>query len=104
MILRPGQIFGRGAEKVPPSGTIAIAGRWIVVGAGKLTIPLVYVDDVVDALLLAADRDDLAGEIFHVADQEEVSQNDYLAECRRAQAPRSALFMFRGQRFMPPPF
>ena len=31
VVLRPGQIYGAGAEKIPPSGTIGIAGRWLVV-------------------------------------------------------------------------
>ena len=35
VILRPGQIFGPGAEKVPPGGTIALGGRWLVVGVGQ---------------------------------------------------------------------
>jgi nucleoside-diphosphate-sugar epimerase len=54
VILRPGQIVGPGAERVTPNGTLAIAGRWIAVGSASQTLPLVYVDDVVDALLLAA--------------------------------------------------
>jgi len=29
VILRPGQIFGPGAEKTPPSGVIGLAGRWL---------------------------------------------------------------------------
>jgi predicted dehydrogenase/nucleoside-diphosphate-sugar epimerase len=84
LILRPGQIFGRGAEKVPPSGTIAVAGRWVVVGSGELQLPLVYVEDVVDALLLAEERDCAAGSIFHLVDPEVVSQNEYLELCRNA--------------------
>ncbi len=84
VILRPGQIFGKGAERVAPSGTIAIAGRWIVVGSGKLQVPFVYVEDVVDALLLAAEREDVAGSIFHLADAEKVTQNEYLDVCSKA--------------------
>jgi 2-alkyl-3-oxoalkanoate reductase len=56
VVLRPGQIYGPGAEKAPPSGTIAIAGRWLVVGSGNHHVPLVYIDNVVDALMLAAQR------------------------------------------------
>src|SRR5581483_3610873 len=29
VVIRPGQIFGPGAEAVPPNGVIAIGGRWI---------------------------------------------------------------------------
>ncbi|MGH9583136.1 MAG: NAD-dependent epimerase/dehydratase family protein, partial [Bryobacteraceae bacterium] len=82
VILRPGQIFGAGSERVPPAGTIAVAGRWIVPGNANPRLPLVYVEDVVDALLLAAERDDVVGSVFHLADAEAVSQSEYLDRCR----------------------
>ncbi|MGB0135486.1 Gfo/Idh/MocA family oxidoreductase, partial [Dokdonella sp.] len=45
VILRPGQIFGPGAEKVTPNAVIGLAGRWVAVGDGGMTLPLAYVDD-----------------------------------------------------------
>jgi len=87
VIVRPGQIFGPGAESVPPNGVIGIAGRWILVGPGRATLPLVYIDDVIDALELAATRDGLEGRIFNIVDTTEVTQNDYLAA--RCSAPGS---------------
>lgn len=83
VILRPGQIFGPGAERVTPNGAIALAGRWIAIGAGAQTIPLVYRDDVVDALLLAAQAPDAVGRTFNIVDPEPVTQQDYLQRCRR---------------------
>jgi predicted dehydrogenase/nucleoside-diphosphate-sugar epimerase len=78
VILRPGQIVGPGAERVTPNGTLAIAGRWIAVGSPSQTLPLVYVDDVVDALLLAADAESALGQVFNVVDSQIVTQGDYL--------------------------
>lgn len=78
-IIRPGQIFGPGAESSTPNGVVQLAGRWVAVGSGDCTIPLVYVDDVVDAILLAAGRDCANGGIFHVVDRELVTQEEYLA-------------------------
>lgn len=82
VILRPGQIFGPGAEKVPPSGTIGLGGRWVVVGPGNLPLPLVYVDDVVDALVLA-ELAGTPGEIFQLVDRETVTQKEYAAAAKR---------------------
>jgi predicted dehydrogenase/nucleoside-diphosphate-sugar epimerase len=79
VVIRPGQIFGPGAEQVTPNGVVALAGRWIAVGPGAQTIPLVYLDDVVDALLLAATRDDVLGRCFNVVDPDEPSQQEYLS-------------------------
>lgn len=82
VILRPGQIVGPGAERVTPNGTLAIAGRWIAVGSPAQTLPMVYVDDVVDALLLAADAPAALGQIVNVVDPQIVTQGDYLARVR----------------------
>jgi 2-alkyl-3-oxoalkanoate reductase len=88
VIVRPGQIFGRGSEKFAPAGTIAFAGRWIVVGDGTLPLAAVYIEDVVDALLLAAERDNVVGGTFHIVDTENtLTQNDYIDACRRIAGP-----------------
>jgi predicted dehydrogenase/nucleoside-diphosphate-sugar epimerase len=81
-IVRPGQIFGPGAEMLPPYGTISLAGRWVVVGSGNILLPLVYIDDVVDALLLAAHRDSVCGKIFQLVDSERLTQRQYIDHCR----------------------
>ena len=82
VIVRPGQIVGPGAERVTPNGTLALAGRWIAVGPAQQTLPLVYVDDVVDALLLAAQTPAATGRIFNVVDPQIVTQGDYLARVK----------------------
>lgn len=82
-IVRPGQIFGPGAEETTPNATVKLAGRWVAVGSAAQALPLVYIDDVVDALLLAGEAPDAHGAIFHVVDAEPVTQGDYLAHCQR---------------------
>ena len=84
VILRPGQIFGPGAEQVTPNGTIALAGRWIAIGSGSRMLPLVYRDDVVDALLLAAESPQALGRTFNLVDTGSVDRNEYLRRCKRA--------------------
>jgi predicted dehydrogenase/nucleoside-diphosphate-sugar epimerase len=91
VILRPGQIVGPGAERVTPNGTLAIAGRWIAVGDAAQTLPLVYVDDVVDALLLAADIPQATGQIFNVVDPEVITQGEYLQRLKRKLGPELRL-------------
>ncbi len=84
VVIRPGQIFGPGAEKVTPNGVINIAGVWIVAGSGKLRLPLVYRDDVVDALLLAAGSDKAVGHVVNIVDPAPITQNEYLERQRTA--------------------
>ncbi|MEO7326799.1 MAG: NAD-dependent epimerase/dehydratase family protein [Dokdonella sp.] len=101
VIIRPGQIFGPGAERATPNGTLAIAGRWIAVGEPDQTLPLVYLDDVVDALLLAADSDKALGQTINVVDPVAITQQAYLdrvkqklgAELRLSRVP-TGFFMF----------
>lgn len=81
-ILRPGQIFGPGAEQVTPNGTIALAGRWIAIGSGAQPLPLVYRDDVVDALLLAAESPQAPGRVFNLVDPDSVDRTTYLRRCK----------------------
>lgn len=83
VVVRPGQIIGPGYETASPYGTIALAGRWIAIGSGRLKLPLVHVNDVVDGLLAAAAaQPDVCGAIFHLVDSASVTQRDYIAKCR----------------------
>jgi nucleoside-diphosphate-sugar epimerase len=93
IILRPGQIYGRGAEKFPPSGTIGIAGRWLVVGSGGNYVPFVYVDNVVDAMLLAAQSEAPNGSVFQLVDPDGIRQRDYVDYVRRSGRPVRASYV-----------
>ncbi|HEX7841833.1 MAG TPA: NAD-dependent epimerase/dehydratase family protein, partial [Kofleriaceae bacterium] len=82
VILRPGQIFGGGiplingavARSIPGSG----GGRWLVLGDGKLELPLVYIDDVVDAIMAAIAKKLTHGEVIQIIDPEHLTQEDVL--------------------------
>jgi nucleoside-diphosphate-sugar epimerase len=93
VVLRPGQIYGPGAEKIPPSGTIGIGGRWLVVGPGRHYVPLVYVDNVVDALMLAATRELPNGSIFQLVDPEGLRQREYVDYAIRSGYPVRAWYV-----------
>lgn len=82
VIIRPGQIFGPGVERVTPNGVVALAGRWLAIGSASQTLPLVYVDDVVDALQIAAENPAAVGKTFNVVDTTIVTQGDYLARAQ----------------------
>src|SRR5439155_23389235 len=78
VILRPGQIFGGGIPLI--NGAIArnAGGRWLVLGDGKLELPLVYIDDVVDAITRAIDKKLVGGEVIQIIDPEHLTQDDVL--------------------------
>ena len=78
VILRPGQIFGGGIQLLNGAVARRAGGRWLVLGDGKLELPLVYIDDVVDAILAAVDRKLSKGEIIQIIDGEALTQKDVL--------------------------
>ena len=45
-------------------------GCWVVLGDGKLELPLVYLDDVVDAIMQSIDKQLTRGEIIQLVDPE----------------------------------
>ncbi|PXV61438.1 Predicted dehydrogenase [Dyella jiangningensis] len=96
VVIRPGQIIGPGSEHVTPNGTLGIAGRWIAVGSPSQTLPLVYLDDVVDALLLAAQAPAAKGQVVHVVDPATVTQGEYLDGVRRKRGRELKLMRWPG--------
>ncbi len=78
VILRPGQIFGGGIPLVNGAVARRAGGRWLVLGDGKLELPLVYIDDVVDAIMASIDKQLTKGEIIQIIDGESLTQTDVL--------------------------
>jgi nucleoside-diphosphate-sugar epimerase len=85
VILRPGQIIGPGTEMIPPSVGRRAGKRIVILGNGRQILPMVYVDDVVDAMLLAKERDIWTGEIFLLVDAATMTQ-EQLARFAEPQA------------------
>jgi len=77
VIVRPGNIFGPGAERVPPYGIIALGKRWVVMGNGKTLLPLIYIDDLVDFLMKVA-ASEVSDKILHLVDPDQITQSEYL--------------------------
>ena len=76
--------FGRLAERVR-------AGKSIIVGSGNNAIPLVYITDVVQALLLALDTEQAVGHVYNIGNDQTITQKQYLstiAEVLGATPPR----------------
>jgi nucleoside-diphosphate-sugar epimerase len=76
VILRPGQVVGPGAPLLTPAVARRVGGRLVILGDGTLALPLVHVEDVVDALLAAAGAGRFDGSVFHLVDAEPVTQNE----------------------------
>ena len=89
VILRPGTVFGPGQKSL--SGRIGIDtfGRFIQI-AGANFVPLTFVDNCADAIVLAGLVPGVDGEMFNVVDDNLLTGRQFLkAYKRRAGSPRS---------------
>jgi nucleoside-diphosphate-sugar epimerase len=97
VVLRPGQIFGKDFPLVTGAVARRIGDRWLVLGDGELPLPLVYIDDLVDAIVLAKDSDLSRGEVLQIVDTESMTQNEVLraldSEARVIRVARPLVFL-----------
>jgi nucleoside-diphosphate-sugar epimerase len=69
VILRPGFIYGQGdPHNLPRIITALRRGKFAFIGSRDHVIPIVHVDDVVQAMLLAARAPGIAGQAFLITD------------------------------------
>jgi nucleoside-diphosphate-sugar epimerase len=96
VILRPGQIFGGGIPLITGAVARNVRGTWLVLGDGKLELPLVYIDDVVDAIIASIDKKLTHGEVIHVVDPDHLTQQEVLELAgdhkRVVRVPRAMVF------------
>jgi nucleoside-diphosphate-sugar epimerase len=91
-IIRPDTIFGPGDKvHVGRMSDRLRAGRSIIVGSGANAMPFVYVEDIVQGLLLALDRPEAVGQAYNIANDQPLTQEQVLraiAESIGAAPPR----------------
>jgi predicted dehydrogenase/nucleoside-diphosphate-sugar epimerase len=95
VILRPGQIFGGGIPLVNGAVARRAGGRWLILGDGQLELPLIYIDDVVDAIMASIDKRLVKGEIIQLIDGAQLKQQDVLELTgggRTIRVPRPVVF------------
>jgi nucleoside-diphosphate-sugar epimerase len=93
VIIRPGTIFGPGDRL--NFGRMADrlrARRGLIVGSGDNALPLVYMTDVVNGLLLALDSEQAVGQAFNIGNDVPLTQRQVLdAIAEEIGAPRPRL-------------
>jgi nucleoside-diphosphate-sugar epimerase len=97
VVLRPGQLFGGGVPLLNGSVARRAGSRWVFLGDGQLPLPLVYMDDAVDAIMAAVERELVGGEVIQIVDPERVTQEQVLelagaGDDKRLRVPRGVVF------------
>jgi len=88
-VLRPGVVFGPGNEWTARLG-FTFGKNWFLTGLWA-RLPLTYVDNCAEALVLAAEVPEAVGETFNVVDDEHPGQRAYAKELQRHTRPRPRL-------------
>ena len=79
VVLRPGFVYGRRDRTVLPRLIERLrSGGFKYLGSGEQLLNNVYVDNLVDAVLLAIGRDDVIGEVFNITDDRLVTKREFI--------------------------
>lgn len=88
VILRPGYVFGPGKRELSGRVGINTFGVFIQVNGSNL-LPLTYVENCAEAVVLAGLKPEIENEIFNVVDDELLTGRDFLRACKRVKSFRS---------------
>jgi nucleoside-diphosphate-sugar epimerase len=82
VILRPGVVFGPGKRELSGRVGNGAFGLFVQVG-GRNIVPLTYVDNCAEAIVLGGLKPGVEGEIFNVVDDEVITSRQFLKEYKK---------------------
>jgi nucleoside-diphosphate-sugar epimerase len=85
-VLRPGAVYGRDHLWTTRLGIIG-SRWWIRIGA-HAAVPLTYVENCAEAIVLAAESENANGRVFNIVDDNPPSQRRYMKELKARTQPR----------------
>jgi predicted dehydrogenase/nucleoside-diphosphate-sugar epimerase len=79
-VIRPGLVYGpRGPVMFPHIGYRVHKKIFVAIGKGDNLIPFTYIGNTVDAIMLASENPEAIGQAFHIVDDGDITQRQYLA-------------------------
>ncbi|MDT7041525.1 NAD-dependent epimerase/dehydratase family protein [Candidatus Nitronereus thalassa] len=79
-VLRPTIVYGPFGDYSVSTIDLIRKGRMVLVNGGWGTCNVLYVDNLVEAMLLAAEKDEAVGKIFHISDESPVTWKAFIEE------------------------
>ncbi|MFP6701496.1 MAG: NAD-dependent epimerase/dehydratase family protein [Planctomycetaceae bacterium] len=84
VVLRPGFVYGSRDRNVLPRLVESLeSGKFKFLGSGEQLLNNIYISNLVDAVFLAIDRDDVLGKIFNLTDERLVSRREFMTTIAR---------------------
>lgn len=93
-VIRPTAIYGPGDMRLLKLFKLAVRGITPVIGNGKIYYHMVYIDDLVQGFLLAAEKDEAVGQVFIIGGEENMILDDLLTTIARITNRRDTLLHF----------
>jgi nucleoside-diphosphate-sugar epimerase len=90
VVLRPGVIYGPGGAAIPSRVGLALPGVFLAIAGGN-TLPLSYVENCADALVMAGREEAAGGRVFNVHDDDLPTSREFLRRYRREVGPLRTL-------------
>ena len=88
--LRPGTIYGPGGDIYTPMMGFSLKNKFFaVIGNGHFILPLVYVDNLVEAIIVAIKKSNSSNNIYTVVDPVHVTKREYLEKLIKKLYPAS---------------
>jgi len=92
VVVRPGTMFGPGDwVNFGRMARRLQTGKAMIIGSGRNALPFVYVTNVVEGMLLAAEQERAVGQVYNLADDQPLTQEQFwraLAHGLGARPPR----------------
>ncbi len=92
VIVRPGHVYGPGNEAISARVGIGTFGTFLHLG-GSNTLPLTYVDNCAEAIILAGLKPGVDGEVFNVVDDDLPTSRHFLRLYKSNVAPFKSLYL-----------
>lgn len=78
-ILRPGFIYGPGDNQLLPKILETLkSGRFAFIGTGEKVLNIVYIENLIQAILLAAKSDKAIGQVYNITDGAAVNRRQFI--------------------------
>jgi nucleoside-diphosphate-sugar epimerase len=83
-IVRPGIIYGpRDTNSFGRFARLVEQGKMVIIGSGNNHLPLIYVKDVAQGVLLASEAEQAVGRAYLLVNDEPITQHDYFTTIAR---------------------
>ncbi len=90
VILRPGTIYGPGGQVFTPMIGFALANKlFVVIEHGEFELPLVYIDNLVDAILEVIVNSHADNKVFNLVDTDSITKKIYVDKLIRKLYPKA---------------